>query len=67
MILASAYVLCHFLSSKLIYQVELCEVRNKQIDQAEHNLTEVQKNMSQGTRVMWIGADAESVKRYGKR
>ena len=34
MILASAYVLCHFLSSRPIYWVEWCEVGSGQIGQA---------------------------------
>ena len=38
-----------------------------QIGQAEHDLTRVQKDLSQETRVMQIGADAKSVERYGKR
>ena len=38
-----------------------------QIGQAEHNLTTVQKDLFQGTRVMQIDADAENAERYSKR
>ena len=38
-----------------------------QLGQAECDLTRVQKNLSQETRVIQIDTDAESVERYGKR
>ena len=38
-----------------------------QIGQAGHDLTEVQKDLSQGTRVMQMSVDAENVERYDKR